>query len=51
METLICYCFDYTADDIRNDFIKNKKSVIMEKIIAEKKFGGCNCARKNPKGK
>lgn len=51
MENLICYCFGYTADDIKNDYIKNKKSLIMEKIIDEKKFGGCRCAEKNPKGK
>jgi len=48
---LICYCFEYTKEDIEQDVIKNKKSLIMEKIIAEKKMGGCRCAEKNPKGK
>lgn len=51
MENLICYCFEYTQEDIEQDVIKNKKSLIMEKIIAEKKMGGCSCAEKNPKGK
>jgi hypothetical protein len=51
LENLICYCFEYTADDIKKDYIKNNKSLIMEKIITEKKFGGCSCAEKNPKGK
>lgn len=50
MTDLICYCFEYTAEDIKKDFLKNGKSLIMDKIIIEKKAGGCNCAVKNPKG-
>ena len=48
---LVCYCFEYTKKDIENDFNKNGKSLIYEKIVSEKKAGGCNCALKNPKGK
>ena len=51
MVELICYCFQYTADDIKADFKKNGKSLILDKITAEKKMGGCDCAEKNPKGK
>ena len=51
MENLICYCFDYTASDIERDIIENQKSTIMEKILAAKKEGGCDCAVKNPKGR
>ena len=51
MNELICYCFHYTADDIKADFKKNGKSLILEKIMAEKEKGGCNCIQKNPKGK
>ncbi|WP_457553522.1 hypothetical protein [Desulfobacula sp.] len=51
MENLICYCFEYTKEDIEQDVINNNKSLIMEKIITEKKMGGCSCAEKNPKGK
>ena len=51
MNELICYCFQYMADDIRADFRKNGKSLILEKITAEKKKGGCDCTSKNPKGK
>jgi hypothetical protein len=51
LENLICYCFEYTAKDIEKDYIENNKSLIMEKIITEKKFGSCRCAEKNPKGK
>ena len=51
MENLICYCFHYTATDIERDVAKNQRSIIMEKIISEKRFGGCQCATKNPKGR
>ena len=48
---LVCYCFRYNVNDIEQDFIRNGKSLIMEKIAAEKKAGGCDCASKNPKGR
>lgn len=50
-EDLVCYCFDYTKRDIENDFNANGRSLIYEKIVLEKKTGGCNCASKNPSGK
>jgi len=50
-DDLVCYCFEYTKKDIENDFNKNGKSLIHEKIVSEKKAGGCNCALKNPKGR
>ncbi len=51
MDELICYCFGYTASDIEDDVTKNGKSTIMDKILSEKKAGGCHCAEKNPKGR
>jgi len=51
IDDLICYCFEYTRNDIKQDLIRNGRSVIMEKITAEKKAGGCDCAKKNPKGR
>jgi hypothetical protein len=47
----ICYCFGYTKQDIEQDVIKNGRSLILEKISAAKKAGGCDCAAKNPKGR
>jgi BFD-like [2Fe-2S] binding domain len=47
---LICYCFGFTAGDIRRGVEQNGRSLIMEKIMAEKKAGTCDCAKKNPKG-
>lgn len=51
LRDLICYCFGYSAEDIEQDYKKNDRSTIMEKIQSEKKFGNCQCAEKNPKGR
>ena len=37
--------------DIEDDLRKNGRSLIMDKIQAEKKLSSCQCATKNPKGK
>jgi hypothetical protein len=51
LDDLVCYCFGYTANAIEQDFIKNGRSLIIERIAAEKKAGGCDCVSKNPKGR
>jgi hypothetical protein len=51
MNDPVCYCFGYTAEDIRKDLEENGRSTIMEKIMAEKKLGRCNCANTNPAGR
>ena len=48
---LICFCFNFTRNDIEQDYIKNGISTILSKIEAEEKAGGCDCANKNPKGR
>ena len=48
---LICYCFGYTIADIESDALINSRSLILEKIVSEKRAGGCNCSEKNPKGR
>jgi uncharacterized protein with HEPN domain len=50
-DELVCYCFGYSRKDIETDFIQHHRSLILEKIAAEKKAGGCDCAHKNPKGR
>jgi copper chaperone CopZ len=50
-DELVCYCFGYSRKDIETDFILHHRSLILEKIAAEKKAGGCDCANKNPKGR
>lgn len=51
LKDLVCYCFGYTAEDIRQDFIRNGRSLVLEKIQSAKRLGGCQCAVKNPKGR
>lgn len=46
----VCYCFEYTKEDIEQDVIKNGTSTILGRILAEKQGGKCECAAKNPKG-
>ncbi len=51
MENFICYCFEYTEADIREDIQKNNgRSTIIEKITTETNAGNCQCQTKNPKG-
>jgi hypothetical protein len=47
---LVCYCFGYTKKDIEQDYLKQGRSMILERIAAEKRAGRCDCAQKNPKG-
>lgn len=47
---LVCYCFEYTRNDIEQDFKRLGYSTILEKIKTEKKSNGCSCEVKNPKG-
>ncbi len=51
MDERVCFCFGYSAADIRADVLAHGRSTIMERILAEKKNGCCHCAEKNPKGR
>ncbi len=51
MGNFICHCFNYTYADIQNDFLAHGRSLIMERIMAERKMGACQCTIKNPSGK
>jgi len=49
MSQLICYCFEYTEEDIINDFTKNHgKSAILERITEARKNNTCRCDDKHP---
>jgi hypothetical protein len=51
MNDMVCYCFQYTAANIDQDVRQHGgESLILERIMAEKKKGGCQCNIKNPKG-
>lgn len=51
MTDLICHCFGYSEADIRRDYRRHGHSRILQRILAEKRFGNCRCAEKNPKGR
>lgn len=36
---LVCYCFEYTREDIERDYLDNGRSLIIEKIAFEKRPG------------
>ena len=48
---LVCFCFEYTKKDIKEDLKNHGYSTILEKIKIEKNNKGCSCEVKNPKGK
>jgi hypothetical protein len=49
---LICYCFRYSAEDIRADVrAKGGRSLILERILSEKRAGTCQCATTHPEGR
>jgi hypothetical protein len=50
-DALVCFCFEYTRNDIKQDYLQNGQSLIMAKILAEKKASGCDCAKNHPKGR
>ena len=52
MTTQICYCFGFTDEYIVGDMLANNGvSTILERIVKEKKTGGCSCAKNHPLGK
>ena len=52
MGKMICYCFKYTETDIKADLRQNDgRSLILEKIVAQKRAGACQCATKHPEGR
>ncbi len=46
----LCYCFDHSAESLREDWVLNGKSTILESIKAEVKAGNCRCEVTNPSG-
>lgn len=48
MAEFVCWCFEYTAEDIRGDVRMHGRSLVQEKIFAAHKAGACRCAERNP---
>ncbi len=52
MDQKICYCFNYSESEIRQDVYNHAgKSTILEKIITAKRQNGCQCATKHPESR
>ena len=52
MSLLICYCYGYNEEDIRTDVRANGgRSLILERILAEKRQGACRCGETHPEGR
>lgn len=52
MTEKICYCFNISAEEIRSEVRQNNgRSLLLEKIIAEKVQGTCNCITEHPEGR
>jgi hypothetical protein len=50
MNELVCHCFKFSAAGIQADVRANAgRSLILEKIIAEKKAGTCQCETTHPR--
>lgn len=47
----LCYCFDYSREDLRRDIERLGQTDIPQKIKAEINAGFCACEVKNPSGK
>ena len=51
-KNLICHCFQYSEEDIVQDVLENNGvSSILERILREKRNGGCNCKLNHPEGR
>lgn len=52
MSQTICYCFEYTVEDIQQDVREHQgQSTILSQIVAAKKQNGCHCASKHPESR
>jgi hypothetical protein len=52
MTDRICYCFEYSIQDIEEDArAHGGRSTILARIVAAKKAGGCRCATTHPEGR
>lgn len=52
MNQKICYCFNHTENDIREDVERNGgESLILAEIVAAKQQNSCECAVHHPEGR
>jgi copper chaperone CopZ len=46
----LCYCFDHSAESIREEWAATGRSTVLEAIKAQVKAGTCRCEETNPTG-
>ena len=46
----LCYCFDYSREDVRRHIESTGRTTILEEIKVEVQSGFCACEVKNPSG-
>jgi len=46
----LCYCFDYSREDVRRDIEAAGMTTILDQIKGEVQGGFCACEVKNPSG-
>lgn len=50
LDTNVCYCFNYTRQNVLDELIETGKSTVVENIKAKMKDPGCYCETSNPQG-
>ena len=48
--TLLCYCFGFTENDIRDQIAETGTTTIPDKILSLTREGLCSCTSLNPSG-
>ena len=49
-KTPVCYCFEWTPEEIRREIQTTGKSTVIDKIKDQVKAGNCYCEVTNPQG-
>ena len=49
-DVLICYCFQHTPGEIRQDIVRTGKTIVVDDINAGIRAGQCACDWRNPQG-
>jgi hypothetical protein len=51
LEGLVCYCFEYSMQEVYQASLADEESKILESIKNKMKNPGCSCESKNPSKK
>ncbi len=51
MGKIVCYCHNYSVDDLESDLLQHGRSTILVRIVVLAGKGKCDCRHNNPKGR